>query len=490
MDISLVENIEDEEIMIVKDLIKFREGFIQLPTLYLLKSCMIHMRDAFYISWAMIDNPLFIAIGFYFLNMVGDPVQQASLALVNSCYLVFFIALELAVMDKLGISLSVCYGDKDYEELKKVFMQGILSTMIIMGCTSFPLSYFSGAILRSIGIDEEILVICQTSLRLMILVMMVQISSDIVRTFCMAQGQEHYFSYPSAASLLFGFIMSYYLMVKLDMRIYGMMLSKLMVHLLNLMIGLWVYFNKTEEKTRGLVKVSLALDGLGSYLASNINIAFGNYSEFIGFEVATFFVAQTMDQNQIAALGSCSTVSGIFYCLGISFSIICRTRMNIMIGMKELEAAKNYFKFAYFASVLTGVLLSCILLPWVSLISDLYASSTQEMRYWFGNVLTIYFFFLISELSTYTSFVGMKTINRVNYLTILNLVVMIVLNIFFQMIVSHTIGTRVDVSWFSLMICLFTINFVSFVICWASDWNECLNSEEGKIYPQIEMVKV
>ena len=52
---------------------------------------------------------------------------------------------------------------------------------------------------------------------------------------------------------------------------------------------------------------------------------------------------------------------GIVYTLGMSFAIIFRTRLNIMIGMGKPDVAKQAFLFFYKISSFVGLVVGIIL---------------------------------------------------------------------------------------------------------------------------------
>ena len=106
-------------------------------------------------------------------------------------------------------------------------------------------------------------------------------------------------------------------------------------------------------------------------------------------------------------------ITAMIYTLGMSISMVCRTRINILIGMDLSQTAKNYFKFTYISGFITGLLLALIVAPLAPFIADLVANQNEEMRSTFIILLTIYCFDMPFETNLYTGFVGIKTIGEI-----------------------------------------------------------------------------
>ena len=459
----------EQSSQIVQNLLAFKTQIGQLSKWYLLRVHLNNLSSMMSVMLAFVGTTFVTMCGYFFLNQIGDPTHQASFGISNSYYLVFFTALNLAVVDKVGIALSVTYGRKEFARLRLVFTQGLLAIGTFITLVSFPLLAFSGAVLRSIGIADANADICQDMLRSMCFVLLLQCASDTLRTYCMAQGQEHYFGRAAVPNLVLCFFTSYLFMVVFDMQINGWIISKAIYEFVFLAVGLWVYFKKTEPEGRGLVNLSEALEEYAQFFGSTVKMAMGNYAEFLGFEIATYFVARTKDQNQIAAYTAILNLSGVFYCIGISYAVIVRTRINILIGMRLGDTAKNYFKFAYLSSIFTGVLLSLVALPNRSFVSLIYASSTPEMKDWFMSLSLIYFMFLPCEVSFYSALIGIKTTNQLSFLIAINCVSILAANTVLQMIAFHFEG-KAQSTLLIVMCCLLSINISCSWKALTRDW--------------------
>ena len=476
----------DSDLECVRNLMKFEHGISGLTRSYFISSYIKQVRESFSLVWALIGGNLMTSFGFLFLSQKGTPVEQASFGLLDSYFSVFFIALLMAVSDKIGISLSVCFGNKDFERLKVEFTQGIICLLITMLGISAPALYFSGSLLETIGILAVNASICQGALRLMIFVMVVQTTSEALRTFCMCQGHEHYFGYAAIFSTIASLGSSYLFMMVFEMGINGWILGKLVYEGINLSVAVWVFFNKTHPSTRGIVGFSKASKNLGKYSASMVKMVFGTYSDFLGFDIATYFVARSKNQELIAAYTACCSMSGIFYRVGAALSIITRTRLNIFMGMGLMKTAKNYYRFASYAALFTGLWLALLFSIFSTPISYFYAGSSEAMRDWFVLFALIYVCFMPFEVAALSSFAGIKATNQLGFFFSMNVIFPISLNIALQTLLEYLGGFPEG----AFILYLFTgtmVNLCCYLKTESVDWESCLEKDGLKADLSIDL---
>jgi len=286
------------------------------------------------IASGILGNCFVSTAGYVYINLSKDKLQQASFGITISYYLIFCAALALSVTDKFGIQLGVAFGDGKYEKMKKITFQSILSVGLLYMSFCYPMLCFSERILLSIGIAEENALLCGEALRLMIGMVTIQLTADMVKTFCISQGQESAFALPNFMNLLVCFSTMYNFMVKLDLKIRGWVYAKYIYELINLLVNISVLYCRTLKETRGISSWSEMTQGFWPFIFDTIRYSLESYSEYIGYET-TYFVALLRDQDQMAAYSSVYNITGIIYCLGLSLAQVCRTRLNILIGLKR-----------------------------------------------------------------------------------------------------------------------------------------------------------
>ena len=147
------------------------------------------------------------------------------------------------------------------------------------------------------------------------------------------------------------------------------------------------------------------------------------YPEFLGFNANLYYIVLRKDDNQTAAYNCMVNLSGLVFGCGIAFSIICRTRINILIGIERYQVAKNFFKFFVAVNFLSGVLLGLVMCLSREYLARTFSDSTEEVKHRFFKLLQVAAVFSGPIVSLNTVFVGMKTIGKVSLLLSLTVVI-------------------------------------------------------------------
>ena len=464
---------EEKAEEIVKELMGFVHSFWLLDPKYLWESFVRIVTETFTIA-PTVAGPMVVIVGtFYFLNMLGDPLLQASYGIYNSYMVIFFYAVINAVADKLSIMLSVAFGKGSYHSCKKVFTQGLLLYYGVWLFIVLPLMLFAKTILMAMGVPEANADLTQRILYPTLLAQCIQMLSDTLRNFCMSQGKEAMFGKISLINNILGFLCVYVCVIHLNCRLYSPVIGKLLSEGINLGTGLYVYFYQVEEKTRGLVSLSEASEGFLTFTWESIKFMLGSYSEYIGLEVTTFYVANYKDNNIMGAYSSIISIQGCFYMLGMTFAVILRTRMSVLIGMGKYINAKNYFLFFLFSTVVFGIACCIVMLMLGGVLTRGMGSSTVEMSKYFYAMLVVYALAIPNSCTAMSTFIGIKTVGKISYLLKLN-VVMVFLNI----ILSYPIfAYRLNPFW--LLAVLYSLITTIDIICAheayaGSPWDESL----------------
>ena len=228
----------------------------------------------------------------------------------------------------------------------------------------------------------------------------------------MSQGHEKYFGRITLPNIIVCVTNCYFLMVILDLQAYGWIAAKLIYEIVQLTTGLWVYLNKTTPETRGLVSFREATEGLVEFMKDTVKMMLGNYLEWIGYELAGYFVAISQKQSEITGYVSCYNFAGYTYCMSISISIVARTRINVLRGIGKMRAAKNYFIFMCLTALLIGLCFIILYSSFQNQISNLYANSTPEVRQAFLGAMRTYIMFIPFEVSLLMLILGLKTLKK------------------------------------------------------------------------------
>ena len=459
---------DNEEV--VKDLLIFREPLTSLSNKYLISAAVDIISSSLIVSVSMVGSLILSSAGFICLNILGDALIQASFGLFVSYQLVFFFGLNVALMDKTGLSLSQAFGEGNFRLFRKVTSQGIATCLIVFGGFTIPMMLFSKNVLTSIGIAPENAAIVQTANYLMLPVFILQTVADFVRTICMAQGHETIFGKISTVNSLVCCIISYLLVVKCNMSILGWIISKTLYEIGNLAASAYVYKFMVHEQTRGVAPVEEAKEGFWEFFVDSLKFCFGSYSDLFGFESTTYFIALSHDNNIIAAWSSIISFAYSVYTLGMSFSVTCRTRVNILVGMNRLENAKNFFLFHMYSTFAFGVTLAILLFLFMpNIMARVYANANDTMREYFVVMFKIYCVAIPSEVTAYSSFTGVKTIGKVLHIVYYNIIFLISANAIGDFILMVCgLSPTYMMAWTYSMV--YVVNILCFITSIKYDW--------------------
>lgn len=414
----------------VRNLLYFSQPFSQIPIKVMAVTLIVIIWETLIISVSTMGSQLMVVMGFMSLNYMENTEGQAALGIAFSFNLVFFYGYYLSLVDKLGIDCSQTFGAKQYYKTKVVTNKALWMCIITYLCFTVPCFLLSVPIMTFVKVDPAIAPKVRDILMILLGANLLELTADFLRAFCMAQGFEQVFGTTSLLAVVISSSSAWIFVVAMDLGVIGWVYSKIIYELICVVCA-WVIFQITHNETRGFASISVVKEGFGSYFLESIKFAIGSYTEFIGIEITSLFVFYTHDNEQIAAYTSMLNFTSIFYSMGESFSVICRTRMNLLIGKDLKKTAKNFYIFFIFGVMLFGILMSGGVFLMRDLITEYFAGSNDRMTYYFYYILTVYCLALPSELSITTSFIGVKTIGSIVFLMMLNSVIYIACNTLF-----------------------------------------------------------
>ena len=407
---------------VVKELIPFEQGFRSLS----IRQMIVAFQKSFYavlvLAPALFSRVLIDTSGFVFLNHIKDKDSQTLFGVYDTYYIVFNVCLMGSLVDKFSIDMSKAFGDKDYERVKKIFTQSGIVCLLLMILFTLPSVLFAKSVLMFIGVEEEKAGPVQDIAILALPMILINMVGEYIKSFCLSQGHEKILGYTSLVSMVLTVVANYYVLVNRRMGIAGWILTKTANEVISLFVTILVYF-RTVPESRGLASVKEACEGFWSFFCEALKFMFSIYPECLGFELTMYFILLKRDDNQTAAYNCIVNITGIIFCFGIAFSIICRTRINILIGMKRKIAAKNFFIFFTVCTVFIGFLLGVSLYFTRSLLARAFSDSSDDMKHWFYRLLFIYSTVAGIQLAMCTIMVGMKTAGKVTVLLIINVII-------------------------------------------------------------------
>lgn len=477
---------DDNEHAIVKHLLCFEDDKIQLS---IMEEAKIYFRlvfDAIKFVPILLTGVVTNTAAQGYMNLLGDVDQQAAFGIMIVIYVCFFTFLMMTIVDKLGIEISNAFGAKDYHTCKVMLGKGYLTFFTLFLAIPAPIFFFSEQILIKCGINSKLAALVQPPLRVSILGSFFQILGDGLQTACISQGFEHYFGYIGLFSGLGIPIVGYFFMVYLRMGAMGYMISRITFEACKLVYA-WFIYKKTHIKSQGLGSFEETIQGFKPYFVESVKMGLASYIEILGGEMAGFLISLGGHNDQIAAYYCTFNLTGYAFIIGLSFSMICRTRMNILIGMGYHKAAKRFYIFFVEASALLGFPLIFLGLEIKDAVVSFYSSSNPSVSAWMHRMVLIYLIIIPSELTYTVNAVAMKTLGHVNLL---------LRNAFFTLFLGNsTIGVAFHLAGlsapyiFGLMLSLAVANnLLAFFKAASSDWSRA-GKRKGSVCSVVELLE-
>ena len=473
---------EAEEI--VRDLLPFKKGFFGLPLKQLAAISCHTLAEGLSLAPSMIGRNLIEASGLIFLNYLGKTQLQAAFGVYNVYFWVGFFAPITLLVERGGISMSQALGEHNFPKLKDTFTKLVITLMSLYLIVILPLMIFSQPVLTTLGVSFDLAVSAQRFTRQTIPMMTIYAFSELFKVFCLSQGHEKVFGYSSVILVGLTVLANYYVMLVLGLGVEGWIWVKTISDFIFLLIAIVVYL-RTIPSSRGFVSLSKSLEGLGTFFCDSVIYIMGVYPDIFGGEITGYFILMTQDTNQIAAYYSTMNITSMMFNFGIAFSIVCRSRMNILIGMKETTASKNYYKFCVLLTSIFGLILGSCLYAAKSYLVRLYSDSTPEMKDWFYRLMLVYFLVSWSEMSVSCVMLGLKSLQRFT--------LMLILNVFFTVCGKFLVGLsvflvykRCDYQLATDMGCFATLNLTILLISLLSDWNTLNSLRKSSDVPDLQ----
>lgn len=406
---------------IVKDLVAFKNGIFSIPKKSLTKITIKTIVDSLIVAPSLLGRTIVNTSGFVFFNMLGNPLNQASFGVFEGFTYIFFYAVLTALFDKFSIDMSKAYGEKDYKLIKNIFSKSLVICLLLIIFLAIPLMWFSSPILQAIAIKADIADNVQYLARISMPMAMIVAINEVFKGFCLSQGWEKPFGYILMVTIPPAIVSNYFLMVKYKMHVNGFVITKTIQELIILTVSIVVFF-KTDKNTRGLCSLQETMNDFMRFSWDAIKYMIGIYVECLAIEMAGYFIALVGNTAEIAAYYCIVNIMGMTFWIGFAFAIICRTRMNILIGLGEHKAAKRYFLFVVWVSTFCGLIWTLALYIGKEGLVRIYSDSTEELRYWFDQLIFSYVLFAFALVSIPTAMVGLKSVGGINTLLLLDLI--------------------------------------------------------------------
>ena len=443
--------------------------------------------EVFSVTLAWIAAPMLHMFGLVLMNIVGDTKSQTGFGIALSFYELFFYTLLIPLLDKMGIELSRAAGAGNKQHMNRILWQGTFSSLLAFILITLPLMSSSGWILKLLGAQHEAADIAQRLLWLMQISCVLESLIFPMQTFCFAQGVEDAFTLGTVVAFFIGAATSAVLVLRCGLGMYGWMMGKLLFDIIVLFLTCWKLAAETDPETRGGIGWSEFTEGLTPFVVESFKFAFSTYSEYIGYEITSFFVYANPDENQVAAFVSVMNSTVIMYCLSEAAALVARTRINMLVGLNRAKTGKSFFAYFLSATFLLGGCYSLFLLlanPWIE--EDM-AGANPQLRGAFRETMGLYRWFCIFESAYLPALMIMKSLGKVNLLLWANLLLLGLANFAGNYLISHVWKLRACYNFFWVYTMVFLLIAGCLVCAFAADWEETqFQCDHAEALPLVE----
>ena len=475
------------KIQIASVLEVFNTPILEMEKLLAFRTMFAVYVEVFSVALAWIAAPLLHMFGMVLMNLVGETKVQAGFGIALSFYELFFYTFLIPLLDKMGIELSRAASAKNKQHMNRVLWQGTFTSLLAFTLITLPIMSSSGWILKFVGVQHETAEIAQKLLWLMQFSCVLEGLIFPMQTFCFAQGVEDAFTLGTVVAFFIGTSVSGVLVLHFGLGMYGWMTGKIVFDIIVLAITIWKLFADTDPDSRGRIAWTEFTKGLFHFLLESFKFALSTYSEYIGYEITSFFVYTNPDQNQIASYVAVKNLTIIMYCLSETAALVARTRINMLVGLKRVKTGKNFFAYFLAATLALGCCYSLVLLvanPWIEVNI---AGANSELTSDFRQIMALYRWFCILDSIYLSVIMIMKSLGKVNLLLWVNVVLLGLVNFGGNYLISKVWKLKACFNFLWIYVTLSTTTLGCLAYVFAVDWETIkFELDETEDLPLIE----
>lgn len=317
----------------------------------MIPSCLI-------VAFPHMSNSLINTSAYWLMNINKQNDLQVAFAFYNTLRLLLYSSFIFAVSSKLAITTTQTLTQPGSEGLvKKYLVQSAMVWLIHLLLVFIPVCCLNSRWMTFLGFQKEIIEGFQIISLKCLPANILDALKQFIMIFCNSQKIEEIFGALNWISFgLFGASV-YFFCFYLNMGFDGWVISFTIFSATTNILFLWVYFTKTDPKTRGLCSWSELWTNFFQFLADCLNFWVSYIFEWLGWEICTIFNVLGSDKPNIAAFGSAGNAVVYVFELGNGFMIVGRTRVNALLGAGYPTAAKKVFIQSLLSQAITGLVL-------------------------------------------------------------------------------------------------------------------------------------
>ncbi len=412
---------------LIKDLLPLEYGFNLLTWRYIMQTFTSMIGPSLYLGLSMYGYDLINMLGFYLSGQSEVPGEgeSSSFGLTVFFNSILIFGFFYSIDEKIGVASALAFGAKKYDEVKRAFWQGVITVSLFIVLYICPVVFYSETLLRAIGIESETAHSCSVLLLKMLPVDILRMYNECVMTFVLAQGVQNKFGLIATiniiVSLLAGLVAHWWFGWGLEAWLFCRVVHEIIV--MAMVFPPFLY--KIEPQTRGFISLQELTKGFVIFLTDCGKFVVSLYSEWLGCEVAIYFTSLTQDKKQISAHTAMANIAYFIINTGIGFSVVGRTRVNVLLGKGYRNTAKNYFMLFIVGCLGLGFIFSGLLIAFKPMLVSIYAGGNPEVAELLGQLLTIYAVFLPLDFIFPFLFTVCRSTRQVMLSVMLNVVLLI-----------------------------------------------------------------
>lgn len=474
---------DDSVGQIITELIPFANGLKYIGIWQAVKTVMNVVGIGILLSMSTITEMLVNLFRIWLLQHYTDNLTVAAYGMMYTFSGVMIHHFLMALLERGGLEISIGLGERDSKHIGRVFYQIIIS-QVGFGCLATIVFLLCEPILLLVKIDPSIASLTGAMMRVAIPTIWINSLSDVFITYCCSLGVEKPWGFVSVLLAPVNIALSYYFVTQLRLGGFGLVYATIGHAIVFLIVATYIMFSMTNSEYRRWVGFAALRIGFKKFLMDSMAFAATHFVSIIGFESMIFFVYRTNDLQQISAMITAFNITNIFFFTGEQIAVVLRTRLNILIGNEEKQAAKQFMKL--FAVILSGlsILLGFALMLVAKELSLLFSKEPVVQKQ-IVDLLTIFAIVGWFELISDSLNIGLKTVGKI-YLSLAFQLTFFAGTCLAGYLIVLVYQHNSKYMFLSMLLICLTIDVIIYIYLVYYDWELVQPDEEEALLAELE----
>jgi len=310
---------------------------------------------------------------FYLLKDNPNPAFSVAVGYYSNMLELFFEKFDDGIGSNLGLIVSQCIGAKKHESAKEYFFIGLLTYILTSLLISMPGFYFSGYVISLLNVSQEEVKVLTGLTRTTMPIFIVKSINSTLLNYCYSQDVVWPFWGSGVGSIILSGIISYIMIVKTDIGVYGFVYSSMINDFFQLIFYILVLKYVGNQSLFGWPKQGISWIKTRKFFIDSFMFVMDGYLIILGKQITIIYITQTKNANMLEAYLSATNIFNFVWIAGESMGNVYRTKASILIGMCAYIPARRFFHFIFYWSLALPLLPCLLLLLYPSPFAELYA---------------------------------------------------------------------------------------------------------------------